>query len=119
MTIIEVSCLVASAAGLAVFLAGFRMLDEKRIVLESRVLDLELREDRRLRKDLDAVQAEVRLARMDSCMDEQERKDRKKTEDARHEALCERIDALAGRVDRLELPSRADAEREAMRRQAR
>ena len=111
MTAIEWGCLAMFAVSLAVFLRCFWYLDAKQGALEARVYDLERREDGR-DGDLHAVQSALRM--LETLRGKDADASRQEAE-TRHDALCGRLDALASRVDELERPARAEAEREMLR----
>ena len=111
MTVIEWICLAMFAASLAVFLVCFRRVDARQSALEVRVCDLERGEGRSLRGDVNRCVSDVKAVKsvLSSLQPDVL---------ARHEALCERIGALAFRVDELERPARAEAERGMLRAEA-
>ena len=111
MTAIEWGCLAMFAVSLAVFLLCFRRVDARQGALEGRVHDLERHEDRGLRRDVNMCAGGVKGVKRGLCVLQSDGL-------ARHLALCERIDALASRVDKLERPARADAERGMLRAEA-
>ena len=108
MTAVELACLILFASGLAVFLLCFRRLDARGSALEERVYALERHEDRSLRGDVNMYVSDVKGVKDGLCALQSDGL-------ARYLALCERIDALASRVDEMERPARAQAERDAMR----
>ncbi|MCR5258454.1 MAG: hypothetical protein K6E40_09895 [Desulfovibrio sp.] len=111
MTAIEWICLALFAVSLAVFLLCFRHVEARQCALEGRVYDLERHEDAR-EGDVHAVQSALRLLESLRGKDAEEAG---REAASRHLALCERIDALASRVDELERPARAEDERGMLR----